>query len=253
MITLENLQERPLSYSSLKEFAKSPRHYVDYLRKEKKPTPAMAFGSLVHCLLLQPNEFEKQFFLMPSIDRRTKEGKAAYEDCMKASEGKELVTEDQYNEADNLVNKVISESHIANAIQGCNKFEKEWRTDINGLPFRGFFDGEADDYILEIKTTTDASPKTIINDFYNRQYHIQAGLYTHISSKPIKYLIIETASPYNVMLADVDTAFTDFGLKQAVEQIERFKTCMENNMFDMGYEFHLDSGQFTIGLPSWIK
>lgn len=253
MIKLENLQERPLSYSSLKEFAKSPRHYVDYLRKEKKTTPAMVFGSLVHCLLLQPNEVSKQFFLMPNIDRRTKEGKAAYEEAMVKSQGKEIITEEQYNEADNLVNKVVSEEHIANAIQGCNKFEKEWRADINGLPFRGFFDGEADDYILEIKTTNDASPKTIISDFYNRQYHIQAGLYTHVSSKPIKYLIIETTSPYNVMLADVDTAFTDFGLKQAVEQIERFKTCMENNMFDMGYEFHLDSGQFTIGLPSWIK
>lgn len=253
MITLENLQERPLSYSSLKEFAKSPRHYVDYLRKEKKPTPAMAFGSLVHCLLLQPNEFDKQFFVMPSIDRRTTEGKKAYAEALVQSEGKEVISEEQYTEADNLVNKVVSESHIANAIQGCNHFEKEWRADINGLPFRGFFDGEADDYILEIKTTNDASPKTIINDFYNRQYHIQAGLYTHISSKPIKYLIIETASPYNVMLADVDAAFIDFGLKQAVEQIERFKTCMENNMFDMGYEFHLDSGQFTIGLPSWIK
>lgn len=253
MITLENLQERPLSYSSLKEFAKSPRHYIDYLRKERKSTPAMVFGSLVHCLLLQPNEVSKQFFLMPNIDRRTKEGKAAYEEAMEKSKGKELITEEQYNEADNLVNKVVSESHIANVIQGCNKFEKEWRTDINGLPFRGFFDGEADDYILEIKTTTDASPKTIISDFYNRQYHIQAALYTHVSSKPIKYLIIETSSPYNVMLADVDTAFIDFGLKQAVEQIERFKTCMENNMFDMGYEFHLDSGQFTIGLPSWIK
>lgn len=253
MIKLENLQERPLSYSSLKEFAKSPRHYVDYLRKERKSTPAMVFGSLVHCLLLQPNEVSKQFFLMPNIDRRTKEGKAAYEEAMVKSQGKEIITEEQYNEADNLVNKVVSEEHIANAIQGCNKFEKEWRADINGLPFRGFFDGEADDYILEIKTTTDASPKTIISDFYNRQYHIQAGLYTHVSSKPIKYLIIETTSPYNVMLADVDTAFTDFGLKQAVEQIERFKTCMENNMFDMGYEFHLDSGQFTIGLPSWIK
>ena len=47
MITIDTLKERPLSYSSLKEFAKSPRHYVEYLRREKKPTAAMAFGSLV--------------------------------------------------------------------------------------------------------------------------------------------------------------------------------------------------------------
>ena len=253
MITLENLNERQLSYSSLKEFAKSPAHYVEYLRKERKPSPAMLFGSLVHCLLLQPNEVSNQFAVMPNVDKRTKEGKAAYETFLLTADGKEVVTQEQYNEADNLVNKVISEPHIANAIQGCNTFEKEWRAEINGLPFRGFFDGEADDYILEVKTANDASPKTIINDFYNRQYHIQAGLYSHISGKPIKYLIIETTAPYNVILADVDPAFTDLGLKEAVKHINSFKVCLENNMFNMGYEFHMESGAFTIGLPSWIK
>ena len=253
MITLENLNERPLSYSSLKEFAKSPRHYVDYLRKERKPTPAMLFGSLLHCLLLTPDEFPNQFFVMKNIDRRTSEGKKEYEKAMEAAKGKEIITTEQYFEADSLVGRIKSEQYISNAIQGCNKFEQEWRADINGLPFRGFFDGEADDYILEVKTTNDANPKTIINDFYNRQYHIQAGLYSKIASKPIKYLVIETTAPYNVMLADVDPAFTEYGLKEAVKYIDRFKVCLENNMFDMGYEFHLDSGQFTIGLPSWIK
>jgi exodeoxyribonuclease VIII len=252
MVTLEKLNERPLSYSSLKEFAKSPAHYVEYLRRERKPTPAMAFGSLIHCLLLQPNEFGKQFIVMPNIDRRTKEGKALYESFLAQTEGKEIITEEQYEEANNLINKAIAEPHIADAIQGCNSFEKEWRAEINGLPFRGFFDGEADDYILEVKTANDASHKTIINDFYNRSYHIQAGLYSHISGKPIKYLLIETNAPYNISLADVDPSFNQYGITQAVKLIEDFKSCMENNMFNMGYEYH-SQGNFTITLPSWIK
>jgi hypothetical protein len=253
MITLDTLNERPLSYSSLKEFAKSPRHYVEYLRKERKSTPAMVFGSMIHCMLLQPNEFGHQFAVMPNVDKRTKEGKATYEAFVLEAEGKEVVSQDQYDEANNLVNKVISETHIADAIQSCNKFEQEWKAEINGLPFRGFFDGVADDYILEVKTANDASPKTIINDFYNRQYHIQAGLYSQIASKPIKYLIIETTAPYNVILADADTSYVEYGMKQAVEYINKFKECLDNNMFDMGYEFHMKDGQFSINLPSWVK
>lgn len=253
MITIDTLKERPLSYSSLKEFAKSPRHYVEYLRREKKPTAAMTFGSLIHCLLLQPTEFNNQFAVMSNIDRRTKDGKAAYEAFLISAEGKEVITEDQYDEANNLVNRVVSEGHIADAIKNCNRFEHEWKADINGLPFRGFFDGEADDYILEVKTANDASPKTIINDFYNRQYHIQAGLYSHVANKPVKYLIIETTAPFNVVLADVDYAFIDYGMKEAVKHINSFKVCLENNMFEMGYEFHMDEGHFTIGLPAWIK
>ena len=46
---------------------------------------------------------------------------------------------------------------------------------------------------------------------------------------------------------------SDLGLKEAVKHINSFKVCLENNMFNMGYEFHMESGAFTIGLPSWIK
>lgn len=252
MITIESLQQRPLSYSSLKEFSKSPAHYLEYLRREFKPTPAMALGSLVHCLLLQPNELGKQFFIMPNIDRRTKDGKAQYEQAQIDAVGKQIVTEQDYDEANNLVNKVVSEGHIADVIKNCNKFEHEWREEIAGLPVRGFFDGEADDYILEVKTANDANPKTIINDFFNRSYHVQAGLYSFVSNKPIKYLIIETSAPYNVVLADASEQYIKHGQNEAFRLINSFKDCMEHNMFHMGYDYHTE-GNFELGLPSWVK
>lgn len=252
MIKIEDLNKRPLSYSSLKEFGKSPSHYIQYLRKEFKPTPAMALGSLIHCMLLQPEELVNKFYVMPIVDKRTTEGKNKYAECVKESEGKEVVAQDVYDEASSIVNKVISEPHIAAVIKGCNKFEHEWKADILGLPFRGFFDGEADDYILEIKTANDASPKTIINDFFNRSYHIQGALYNYISQKPVKYLIIETTSPYNVMLADASADYIQNGLDKTFKLAEDFKACMENNLFHMGYEYHMD-GNFTVDLPSWVK
>jgi hypothetical protein len=229
MITIENLNKRPLSYSSLKEFSKSPAHYIQYLRKEFKPTPAMALGSLIHCMLLQPEELVNKFYVMPAVDKRTTEGKNKYAECVKESEGKEVVGQDV-----------------------CNKYEHEWACEINGLPLRGFFDGEADDYILEIKTANDASPKTVINDFFNRSYHIQGGLYHWVSQKPIKYLIIETTSPYNVILADASYDYIKNGLDKAFKLVDDFKACMENDLFHMGYDYHMD-GNFVVDLPSWVK
>jgi hypothetical protein len=189
---------------------------------------------------------------MPTIDRRTTAGKTAYEQALKEAVGKQLVTEQDYDEANNLKNKVISEPHIAQAIQNCIRFEHEWRADINGLPFRGFFDGEAEDYILEIKTANDANPKTIIKDFFDRKYHIQGGLYAHISGKPVKYLIIETSAPYNVMLVDADEEFINYGIQEAARLANSFKECMDNNMFHFGYDYHLE-GTFKLTLPSWVK
>ena len=38
-----------LSFSSLKQFAKSPEHFIRYKLEKFLPTPAMIFGSLVDC------------------------------------------------------------------------------------------------------------------------------------------------------------------------------------------------------------
>ena len=73
-----------------------------------------------------------------------------------------------------------------------------------------------------------------------------------ITNKPIKYLIVETKSPYNIIVADASQEYIDLGKKVVSDLIGKFNSCMENNLWDMGYEFHL-GGDFEISLPSWVK
>jgi hypothetical protein len=251
MITIEQLQERPLSYSSLKEFAKSPRHYLDYLNRKRETTPAMLFGSMVHCLLLEPSKFNKQFAVMGTIDKRTTAGKEAYAKFVEESVGKDVVMENDYNEAMALADNVLSNTKLAPWIQNCHQYEQEFRHEVRGLPIRGFFDGVAEDYILEVKTTMDASPENLMRDFYNRQYHMQAGIYNIVSDKPIKYLIIETRSPYDAYIADATDNYLKKGHELFSDTITRFNKCMEDNEWHKGYEFN--SPYIKIDLPSWVK
>ena len=252
MITLETLQQRPLSYSSLKEFAKSPAHYIAYLNGDKTPSKEMIFGSVLHCLLLNKQDFDSQFAVMPNVDRRTTKGKEDYEKFLRTSEGKEIVQESELEDATRLAEKILSQDHFGKIVSDCQSFEQEFRAEINGLPFRGFIDGEAPSYVLEVKTASDASPKTIINNFYDRGYHIQAAVYNMITNKPVKYLIVETKSPYNIIVADASREYIDLGKKVVSDLIGKFNSCMENNLWDMGYEFHL-GGNFEISLPYWVK
>jgi hypothetical protein len=251
MITIEQLQERPLSYSSLKEFAKSPRHYLDYLNRKKETTPAMLFGSMVHSLLLEPAKFNDEFAVMGSIDRRTTAGKEAYAKFVEESAGKDVVMENDYNEAKALADNVLSNPSLAPWVKNCHQYEQEFRTELWGLPMRGFFDGVAEDYILEVKTTMDASPDNLMRDFYNRQYHMQAGLYNLVSSKPIKYLIIETRSPYDAYIADATGDYVAKGQDLLTKTIVKFDECMKANGWHNGYEYH--HGRISIDLPSWVK
>lgn len=251
MITLENLQERPLSYSSLKEFTKSPRHYLDYLNRKKETTAPMLFGSMIHCLLLEPAKFNEQFAVMGTIDRRTTAGKEAYAKFVEESTGKEVVMENDYNDAKALADNVLSNPSLKQYIDNCHKFEHEFRAEMWELPMRGFFDGIAEDYILEVKTTQDATPETLMRDFYNRQYHMQAGLYNLVSNKPIKYLIIETKSPYDSYVADATESYIKKGQEVLSTGLVEFNRCMKENAWHKGYEFYNDN--LTIDLPSWVK
>lgn len=60
-------KEIHLSFSSLKQFARSPEHFVRYKLQKFIPTPAMVFGSLVDCLLFEEEKFNNRFFLGKTI------------------------------------------------------------------------------------------------------------------------------------------------------------------------------------------
>jgi hypothetical protein len=60
----------PLSFSSMKEFSKSPAHFLHYKNKTRTPsTPAQAFGKLVHTMLLEPSEVAARYAVAPKVNR----------------------------------------------------------------------------------------------------------------------------------------------------------------------------------------
>lgn len=62
---IPDLEKRPLSYSSLKKFAISPLHFLQYLTAPYAGSDAMILGDLVDVLLLTPDEYEKRFVIIP--------------------------------------------------------------------------------------------------------------------------------------------------------------------------------------------
>jgi hypothetical protein len=252
MINYEFLLGRPLSYSSLKEFAKSPSHYIHYINSKKEPSKEMAFGSLIHCLLLYSQQFPELFIVAPDVDRRTTDGKAKWNEFLSQSEGKIIVTGDELDQATEIVNKVFADESIHSMIKECTHFEHKWTNSINGLPFTGYIDALSDDFIIEVKTTSDANPVNFMRDFYNRKYHIQASLYKTVMNKPVVYIIIETKPPFNYFFAQITTAYTDLGWREIGMLTNKFKECMKENAWNEGYQYMLDD-KIVISPPSWVK
>lgn len=64
-----------LSYSSISAFGISPRAFIAYKVRERKETDAMLLGTIVHCLILEPDTFALRYVVGPNVDASTADGK----------------------------------------------------------------------------------------------------------------------------------------------------------------------------------
>lgn len=67
-----------VSKSQLDMVAKNPAllKWVQAAPEDEEKKSALDMGTALHCLLLEPREFDKRFIVSPKFDRRTKQGKA---------------------------------------------------------------------------------------------------------------------------------------------------------------------------------
>lgn len=74
----------------------------------KEQTDAMIMGSLVHCLVLQPDTFAPQYAIEPIVDKRTKAGKEELEAFLIANDDKTTISQDDYEKALNMRDSVLN-------------------------------------------------------------------------------------------------------------------------------------------------
>ncbi len=127
MITIDTLKERPLSYSSIKEFQKSPRHYLEYINTQRTaPTDATKLGSMVHCMILQPNLFNEQFVIAPDVNKRTNAGKEEWATFCSQHADKTVVSNEDYEHASRLASGAMANSTIESLVKNCYDFDILW-------------------------------------------------------------------------------------------------------------------------------
>lgn len=267
-ITPEFLAKRPVSYSSLKAFRKSPKHYVQYLTQPRTTTPAMLLGTVVECLTLEPESFEKRFMVAKKIDQRTKEGKAEYAQMIeKATElNLTLIPEDIYETAktckESLYDHPVSRTIIDNRKR--MQVQLKWKHKKTGVPVIGYVDFESSawesDFIIDLKTAQSADPDEFVRQAGNLEYHIQCGAYmdgyprTQFKYPNMAFLVVETSEPFNVSVFFCDPEYIKRSTDEFHGTMNAFKYCLDNNLFNMGYEFRMFGTReyFNMKLPGYL-
>lgn len=249
-----------ISKSGLDLIARSPLHYwtryLDPKRTPTEPTPSMRLGTAIHTAVLEPGDFAARHHVAPEVDRRTKDGKAAWQDALDYAEahGAELISA-----ADALVCRSISEvvrSHpTARKVFSTGQAEMScyWTDAETGLLCKCRPDWLAMPFIVDLKSTEDASADGFQRSAWNWRYWVQAAWYVDgveqaTGQRPDAFVFaaFEKAPPYACAFYYADQAMLDMGRAEYRKQLRILADCMSADRWP-GY----DTDVRPLGLPTW--
>lgn len=249
-----------ISSSAIIKALRSPLHYfAEYVTREveRTETPSMRFGTAVHTAVLEPETWEERYIVAPDVDRRTKAGKEAWAAFVEEAGSREVITSEEAARAHAIAALVHSHPSAGPLLRGdFVEPEREasyfWRDAETGLECRcrpDSFDGEV---IVDLKTTTDASPSGFARSVANYGYHVQAAWYRRgvaaVTGRIPRHVIIavETSAPYAVAVYELDALALEEGDRLCQRAITTIAECQRAGRWP-GYGDEIQ----RLGLPRW--
>lgn len=261
-----------ISHSKLECYRRRPAlYYKKYIAKTlAQPDESTAFrlGSAVHCAVLEEKEFATRYVQKPDLDRRTKEGKAAYAEFAAQHEGKTLL---DANELAQVVamREAVAAHPIAAQLLSSGEAEVTWRkTQKNALGAlqcrtdwfnsTGCEISNGEPYILDVKTVESLDSDAFRNferAAFSYGYHRQAGFYlpliNEIFERPVSrmyYVAVEKCEPFGVVVYKLSDDAIARGQDETISDLIRLKKSIEDNHW-----INFEPVIHELSLPSWYK
>ena len=246
MTTYENI--KAVNKSTLWEMRKSPLHYWHLIHDTpKEDTTAMKFGRAIHAYLLDPVEFSARYAVAPECDRRTKEGKAIWAELMES--GKEVISAADMEAIQRMeVEFEPVRKKWLTDVQ--TELPLVWTDDATGVECKGRLDALSSEWIIDYKTTTDASTNAFTREAIRYGYDLQAAMYMDAARangynpKGFIFIAQEKSAPYLINVIRAGDAFLDRGRWIMMDLLQKYKECRDSDTWP-GY------GENELILPEW--
>jgi len=245
-----------ISASGLKLFARSPAHYyaayLDPNRIERSPTPAMRVGTATHCAILEPERFSAEYIALPEgLDRRTKEGKQAYADLL--ATGAELLTSDDMSLVVNMACAFRDNATSRALFDRKHVVEQSIFAEVNGVACKCRPDFMTADglMVMDVKTTSDASPESFGKSAWSIGYHIQAAFYRRViqSATGITpdfiFGCVESDRPYLTAYYTVPQYLLDYADGVIDALLEQYAECLRSGIWH-GYIAEIEPQELSV-------
>lgn len=257
---------------------KSPKHYWQkYLNPNREPeikTYDMIKGNAIHSAILQPDVAEKMVVIGLAHARRSKAEKEAWAEFELEHAGQYILKPDDYDEVfrvrDSFWNHPVAPGILSNGIAEQSFFAMRDVPDGEGGVLIDHETGEVIqelvkcqtdfirrdyDYIVDLKSTDDASEIGFANSCGNYRYPVQAAWYQDVLTAwygraPKEWILIalEKEPPYAIGIYRFDEIDVAKGRLAADRDFKRIAECRRERYWP-------DYGETvkTIQLPIWTK
>lgn len=228
-----------ISHSELLIIAESPEKYKYYKENPPEQTENLLFGQYFHAITLQPECINDFFVVFPKIDKRTKEGKAIFEQLKIESQNKTIIPIDMAKKAEQMKKKIIENKLVERLLKGKHETPYFWEDELTNEQCKCRVDSitEIGDNLVisDIKTTQNAETEAFTKSAIKYGYDMQAAMYCagveHVTKrKPLfVFVAIEKNPPYAINILQADQLLLQRGYDKFRELLGIYHDCKVRN------------------------
>lgn len=251
-----------ISHSMMEVFRASPlayaRKFIYGTMRRLDPTPAMCIGTALHTLVLEPERFDELVAVSPDVDRRTKYGKAQWEEFKSSCNGKAVISQFDNDAVTNMSKSILAHPEAAKLLKRAEYREKSfrWVNEASGLfckckPDLLWWAGAV---IGDLKTAADPTPGAWTRQAASLGYHRQnagyrSGIEAVSGRRPaFLHIVVGTSEPFETCCYQMDPESVDHGEFQNQQTLNAIRAAIDSGdwMADQNKKFK------TVSLPRWV-
>lgn len=271
-LTNEEYHARPeIGASMINTFRNSRRkffrRYVEKSIPGIKPTEAMDFGTVVHCLLFEPENIDTVLAPMaPSVApdgkkwlrRKGSDHEMWWEEYEESCNGLISLTAKRIEDAKLVVDSIHNTPRAARMLERDGQSEHSifWTDNETGLELKCRVDWFLQPVSFDLKTSRDPTPaefsKQVANlGYYLSRAHYHDGIAALTGENPMMiHVAAESAAPFRVCmydLNDVDRDGNSLGRIQLRTALRQIAECFESGDWSDPWEHDV----IELRLPGW--
>ncbi len=265
-----------ISVSGLKKIKQSPAHYK--YAEEKEPTDAMLFGTAYHCFILEPEKFEKEYYIFDDaaicgalIAKGAKSPRATndYKTWLKSeesfSDGKIIIDRAEHEKLKAMKERLFSHPYAKMLLTngrpevGITGILQTMAGEIT-IKLKPDYIKDIKHIVVDLKTAADASLDGFTRAAADQDYHIQAAFYSDIvelmnaDQRPVTFVFIaqEKTAPFAFNLFECSPQFIAQGRYEYEMLLQLYKYCLDNDKWP-GYQCFCPNryGLLELNLPKY--